>query len=280
LNSSFAQFLTIMRYLQHNMKFAPRFIIVFVLLAFSFNAAAQDTIPALDTMPKFKVYKKNDGSIWVGWYNDYGVVTQITVQRSTDSLRRYASLFSSPNPMAKKGEFNDGKPLKGYDSYYRIFIQLPEGQYLYTTPQKAIPLPPGTLAAVELPPANQPLIKNGKNKPKPGVTEPGGTTPGTVTGAAPPPPKPPVFMPSDYIFNDKKGNIIINLPGAESKKYSIVFKDESGREVLKINHVKESNLVMEKSNFYKSGWYYFEIYEGETLFEKHKVLLPREKEKP
>lgn len=216
---------------------------------------------AQDTLPAFHVYKKANGQAEIGWLNDYGVVKQITVQRSSDSLKRFASVFSSPNPMAKKGSYTDIKT-NGYQYFYRIYIQLPEGKYFYTPSQKAVPFPEDSLQ----PSLNG--LQGGISISDPGKKLKNPTTPIV--------PKPPVFMPSDYVFSDKKGNIIINLPDAENKKYSIVFKNELQQEIMRITRVKESNLVLERANFYKSGWYYFEIYEGEQLFEKHKVLLGKE----
>jgi hypothetical protein len=233
------------------MRFTLFFIMTFFVLVFHTRAQ--------DTLPRFNVYKEKNGAVLVEWINDYGIVKQITVQRSTDSLRRYASVFSSPNPMAKKGTYTD-KQRKGYEYYYRIFVQLPEGQYFVTTPQKAIPMPPDLEAMrvkASLPPGEKQTLKTGELQ-------------------APTGQKLPIFVASDYVFSDKKGHVIINLPGAEEKKFSIKFTDESGLLILHIPHVKESNLILEKYNFHKSGWYYFEIFEGERLFEKHKVQVARD----
>jgi hypothetical protein len=197
------------------------------------------------------------GQAEISWINDYGVVKQITVQRSTDSLKRFASVYSSPNPMSKKGGFTDIKT-NGYEYYYRVFVQLPEGNFFYTPSQKPVMAPPDTTSTRQ-----QVTTADSGKKIK------HSTVPPVIN-------KPPVFVPSDYVFSDKKGNIIINLPGAETKKYSIVFKDEQQREVLRISYVKESNLILERTNFYKSGWYFFEILENGALFEKHKVLLGKE----
>lgn len=221
----------------------------FVLTMCSFNAAQ-----AQDTLPRFNAYKRAGNQAEISWTNDYGVVKQITVQRSTDSLKRFASVFSSPNPMAKRGVYLDAKT-NGYQYYYRVFVQLPDGVYFHTPSQKAVI--DSSMIGLD----GKPLPSNIKDDK--GLKPP-------VNGLTP---KPLVFVPSDHVFSDKKGNIIINLPGAENKKYSIVFKDENEREVLRIKHVKESNLILERTNFYKSGWYFFEIYDGETLFEKHKVQL-------
>ena len=219
------------------------------------------TLQAQDTLPRFNTYKKLNGQVEISWINDYGVVKQITVQRSTDSLKRFASVYSSPNPMSKKGFYTDVKTI-GYQYFYRVFVQLPEGKFFYTASQKAI-FAPADSAGMSLDGTPFPynIGDSGRKLKQP-------TTPII--------PKPPVFVPSDYVFSDKKGNIIINLPDAENKKYSIIFKNELQREVLRISHVKESNLILERANFYKSGWYFFEIYEGSQLVERHKVLLGKE----
>ena len=91
---------------------------------------------AQDTLPNFTVLKKIDGIALIKWANDYGVVKQITIQRSTDSLKRFATIFTSPNALAKNGEFLDSKS-KNVNFYYRIFIQLPEGVYFYTKSKRA-----------------------------------------------------------------------------------------------------------------------------------------------
>jgi hypothetical protein len=67
------------------------------------------------------------------------------------------------------------------------------------------------------------------------------------------------------------------LPNAETKQYRVVFYDENNKQVLSIPRVKESNLILEKYNFSHSGWYYYEIYDGNKLFEKHKFNIAKEK---
>jgi hypothetical protein len=78
-----------------------------------------------DTLPNFSVLKMKDGLSNVKWINDYGIVKQITIQRSTDSLKRFASIATIENAMAKKVVFIDKKS-KGTNFFYRIFVQLPE----------------------------------------------------------------------------------------------------------------------------------------------------------
>lgn len=227
---------------------------IYFLVLFFVCTACFNNVCAQDTLPKFNAWKRAGNQAEINWINDYGVVKQITVQRSTDSLKRFASVYSSANPMAKHGTYLDART-NGYQYYYRIFVQLPEGVYFYTPSQKAVI--DSSMIGLD----GKPLPAN--------LREEKGLKP-PVNGLTP---KPLVFVPSDHVFSDKKGNIIINLPGAENKKFSIIFKDDRDQEVLRIKQVKESNLILERTNFYKSGWYFFEIYEGDTLYEKHKVQL-------
>jgi hypothetical protein len=207
---------------------------------------------AQDTLPNFSVIKNKEGLSIISWVNDYGIVKQITIQRSTDSLKRFASVATIPNAMSKKGFFLDKKS-KSTNFYYRIYIQLPEGQFFYTQSAKV-----GSKQLTKDPALNVFIdssllsIDTFGNKPKP-------------------------FVPSDYIFTDKKGNIIISLPSAETKQYSILFFDENNNKVLQIPKVKESSLILEKYNFIRSGWYYFEIMEKGKLLERHKFQIVKEK---
>lgn len=220
-----------------------KIILSFFLIHICYFAIAQDTLP------NFSAIKKKDGTAFLTWVNDYGIVKQITIQRSTDSLRRFASIGTFPNAMAKKGMFIDAKT-KLVDHYYRIFIQLPEGNYFYTPAQKVKRFDDiSNTIIIDSSIINQDTsLKN----------------------------KPIVFVPSDYIFTDKKGNVIITLPNAETRFYKVVFLDANNKPFLTIPRVKESNLIMEKYNFYKSGWYYFEIYLEGKLMEKHQFQIPKE----
>ena len=44
-------------------------------------------LKAQDTLPRFSATARGPGKILISWHNNYPVVTQISIQRSTDSLR-------------------------------------------------------------------------------------------------------------------------------------------------------------------------------------------------
>lgn len=85
-----------------------------------------------------------------------------------------------------------------------------------------------------------------------------------------------VYRPSKFVFTEKDGNISINLPDVGTKVYAIKFFDEKNNPLFEISKVKESPLLLDKSNFLKSGWFRFELYEDGVLKEKHRFLIPKE----
>ena len=87
----------------------------------------------------------------------------------------------------------------------------------------------------------------------------------------------PVWKASTHIFTNDKGFIRIVLPLAKQHKYRIVFFEENNEELFQIKQVKEADLVLDKSNFYKASWYYFELYEDEKLIEKNKFYVSRDR---
>jgi hypothetical protein len=87
----------------------------------------------------------------------------------------------------------------------------------------------------------------------------------------------PAYRPSSYVFTDKDGNVTIALSKPSENKYSIKFFEEDNSPLFELQEVRESPLTLEKTNFQHAGWFYFEIYENETLKERHKFFIPRDK---
>jgi hypothetical protein len=85
-----------------------------------------------------------------------------------------------------------------------------------------------------------------------------------------------VFRPSTYIFTDREGNVIIQLPEYAVKKYSVDLFDEKGRRLFTIEQIVESPLTIDKVNFLQSGWYRFELKEDGKIKEKNKFFIPKD----
>lgn len=80
------------------------------------------------------------------------------------------------------------------------------------------------------------------------------------------------WIPSTYVFTNAKGNLTIQLPNTNTKRYSLFIYD--GKLLLhNITNLQEDYWIIEKSNFYHSGWYNFELYCNGELLERNKFLL-------
>jgi len=103
-------------------------VIVFTLL-FSSIVRAQDTLP------RFSVTTRGPGKILISWHNRYPTVSQISIQRSTDSLKYFTTLLTVPDPHLPENGAMDTKASHP-NFYYRLFIVLEEGKYLFTPSRK------------------------------------------------------------------------------------------------------------------------------------------------
>jgi hypothetical protein len=66
------------------------------------------------------------------------------------------------------------------------------------------------------------------------------------------------------------------LPDAGLYKYSLKFFEENSSPVFEVKQVKDSVLILDKTNFLHSGWFKFELYENGVLKEKNKFLIPKD----
>lgn len=227
--------------------------LLLVLLFCSSSLLAQN-----DTLPKFSAKKKN-GEISISWISVFKNASQINIQRSKDSTRNFSTIHSLPNPNVKSYTFTD-KTAKNDSGFYRVFILL-EGSNYFFTASKRLFIDTSTVQIIKpivtVKQVDKPKAKEQEEKP------------------APPPPK-PVWVPSIYVFTGDDGNAVIKLPDAAVKKYSIRFMKEDGSELFLIPQIKESYLTLDKVNFLKSGWYFFELIENGQLKEKNKFLITRD----
>ncbi|MHA4809899.1 hypothetical protein ACX0G9_17420 [Flavitalea flava] len=108
--------------------------LVFLLLAqvFSLITRAQDTLPA------FSVSGRGNGKVVISWRNNYPVVSQISIQRSFDSLKNFTTLITVPDPTLPENGAVDNKAINT-PAYYRLFILLENGKYQFSRSKK-----PGT----------------------------------------------------------------------------------------------------------------------------------------
>lgn len=274
---------------------------------------ASAALTAQDSLPNFSVSTRDNKRVLISWYNPFKNITQISIQRSSDSNRNFKTLLSVPYPNAPENGFVDSKAPNA-QQYYRLFISFGGGDYRFSPTKKTewiTSAPAIQTSPAEILPKNDPQpAPEVKPAPAPPTPIPGkmyilkksDTILGSFTQAAmnrirdsirlktrdtlvfrkgdtvlikPYIPR-EVFKPSVYVFTGKGGNVYVNLPDTDRRKYSIQFFDEQHQFLFRISQVKESPLIIEKVNFLQSGWYLFELFEEGRLMEKNKFYIPRD----
>ena len=196
---------------------------------------------AQDTLPRISVTNIGE-HILVSWTNPFVTLTTINIQRSFDSTKNFTTIGSVLNVANKKNGYIDSKPLAP-NMFYRIFLSFEGGTYLFTKSSR--PIKDTTKAVPDVKEFQQSVVTN-------------------------------LFVPSKLVYTGKDNNIIIALPDATKKKYTIKFFEENGTFIFELNKISESYLTLEKANFIHAGIFNFEVYESGVLVEKHKVYVPKD----
>jgi hypothetical protein len=110
-----------------------RFLSVLILV----SVFAMPYAKAQDTLPGFTASLKSSGKVLISWRNGYPSVNQISIQRSTDSLRNFTTLLTVPDPQIPENGFVDSKPGSS-KMYYRIFILFPNSKYMFTKSRRPL----------------------------------------------------------------------------------------------------------------------------------------------
>ncbi len=210
-------------------------------LIFFFLLFLYQKLFAQDTLPKLSVANISN-HILVSWTNPFLSLTAINIQRSFDSTKNFTTIGSVLDVKNKRNGFIDARPLSS-NMFYRIFLSFEGGTYMFTKAMR--PVIDTIMAMQDIREFQQSVVNTW-------------------------------FVPSRLVYTGKDNNIIISLPEAIKKKYSIKFFEESGAPVFELNKITEPYLTLEKVNFIHAGVFNFEIYENGVLIEKHKVYVPKD----
>ncbi|MEP6712130.1 MAG: hypothetical protein ABJA37_06940 [Ferruginibacter sp.] len=232
--------------------------LLFLIIALT----ATTTLQAQQILPDISV-KNISGKIIVSWRNEYNLpVATISIQRSYDSLKNYTTIGSVLNPLNKENGYADANP--PYNKmYYRVFIAFEGGSYIISKTVRPVKETSATTDSTKIqryPWQVNPLADSSLQSPPINV----GIT------------KPLITYPSKRIFTSRDNSVVIHLPEAATKKYTIKFFDELDNLVFELTKLNEEYLIIEKVNFGHSGWYHFELYEAGTLVEKNKFFVPKD----
>jgi hypothetical protein len=224
-------------------------------------------LSAQDTLPKFTVKNSGNNRIIVSWTNNYGLVKQISIQRSADSLKNYKTILSVPDPMNKQNGYADTKA-PAANMFYRLFIVLNNSMFVFSTPKRPI-IDTSQVAAAEQKRTTDPFSID--------VNKPAKEMDSTLkANSLDKKNRPNIFVPSMYVYTSKDGNVHLNLPDVETKKYSVKFYDENDNFLFEVKDLKQQSLILDKTNFYHAGWFKFELFVDDKLKEKHKFYIEKE----
>lgn len=261
-------------------KLALSLLIVFI--------ATGKVLFAQDTLPQFSLRNVGKNRIVIEWINKFENVKQISIQRSFDSLRNFKTILNVTDPMLPANGYMDTKAMNG-QMFYRLYIMMDKGMFLFSDTKrpawdtaKAIAVSTNTGAPIPAFPTDSASMRGSNINGMIRMDNPSLISPVTMEGLANGPnvsnnnkPKAEVWVPSRFVFTQKDGLIRITLP-EEDKKYNIKFYTLRDEFLFELKDLKEKNFTINKSNFYQSGWFRFELYENDELKEKNRFYLPKE----
>lgn len=221
----------------------------------STRAVAQQTLPGIGVI-------NYNGKIIINWKNAYKLpVTNISIQRSYDSLKNYSTIGSVLNPQNEENGYADNEP--PYNKmYYRVFIAFEGGSYIIS-------------------PSVRP-VKSGQSNATaqtPDQLFPWQVDPTRDSAFNAPPKTNEITYPSLRIFTARDNTVVIHLPDVALKNYVAKFFNDIQKPIFELTDLKDEYLIIEKVNFGRAGWYYFELYEDGKLLEKNKFLVPKDPKK-
>ncbi len=87
---------------------------------------------AQETLPNFTAKPMGINKAQISWQNPYHNCTQISVQKSYDSLRFFKTIFSPLSPELPVNGFVDNDYLPEVKTYYRIQYVLEDGSFYFS----------------------------------------------------------------------------------------------------------------------------------------------------
>lgn len=184
-------------------------------LFFVISAGAQDTLP------RFSATARGTGKILVSWHNPYPGITQISIQRSIDSLKNFTTLLTVPDPrLPENGAMDTKAPHPNF--YYRLFVVMEDGKYFFTPshrPHSDPGQPPAVAASVndkadpEEPTSKMESTRVQVLNPAAGKGQPRISTPSSIRGGL------PEIEVEKTVFIRKGDSVIGQIPGSKIRAY-------------------------------------------------------------
>ncbi len=263
-------------------------------------------------LPNFTVSDKGNSKVVISWINPYENLVQLCVQRSYDSVKMFKTIFSTESPELPQNGFTDQLKTNAR-VYYRIFYTMKGGAYFFSSAKLAqissasiiinnnkrdfIPKPETPKIGNEKTTFedlfaetkqytifnNDTVFSSMKGPVFKGFrdslllnTKDTLSTLGKDSVAWKTYEPPFVYSTSKFLFINNNGHLTVKLDEAPKKKYDLKITDELDKPILIFKNIKEDYFIIDKTNFYKSGWYRFELIENNRVKERNKFFLPKD----
>lgn len=234
-----------------------------------------------------------NNKVKVEWRNPYGdSIVQLNIQRSWDSVKDFRTIFVPLSPELPQNGYVD--ETAGYPGmYYRAFYVLADGSFFFT---KAKKVSSGSDFTNDISPEQT----NNKNflvtihdddsviaqltydeyrHFKDSIINYTRDTLYSLTDAD-------VLLryfnnnvawaPSPHVYTTTDGYVQIFLSDALQNNYRLRVFDENHKQLFVIQHITQPQLLLDKTDFLHSGWFYFELYENDKLKERNKFYIPKD----
>lgn len=269
-----------------------KIVLSLLILLPAFAHAQQDSLPA------FSVVNKGNNHIVISWNNKFKQLAQISIQRSADSLSNFKSILTVPDPNNKQNGYLDSKAPSD-KMFYRLYILVGGANFIVTKSKRASNdsirlalmadtgsktkdsaylrvvekiinqnLPDSALTSEELI-----ILKRYRNNKLDRLPD---SLSRKIDAVVKTKNKPDVNIPMYRVVANKDGLVRVTLADFGSKKYSIKFYEDDNSFLFELKEIKEASLMLEKSNFYHSGWFKSELYEDGKLIEKNRFFIPKD----
>ena len=264
--------------------------VLFIILVFI--SAAVIAQPAL---PEFSIIKGPKNHTIISWRNNFGdQLTVLTIQRSADSVRNFRTIYSVNNLSLQANAYTDNKPMPG-EEYYRMYYMLKNGTYNFTKAKRVTTgfVPDDLLTRLDSKKMISVIGAASRKFEYPALFRLKDSVLNYTSDS--------LYFINDSTIEYKKFNavaamaktetsnlqpvskflylnadnyIVLKFPEQELSHYSMTIYKQNGTSVLfKIPKFENSEIILNKTSFLRTGWYPYEIYKDGKLQERSRMEI-------
>ena len=254
---------------------------------------------AQDSLPSFSVVNKGNNRVIISWNNKFKQLKQISIQRSSDSLSNFKTILTVPDPNNPENGFLDSKAPND-NMFYRLYILVDGSNFLFSKSKRPATnsirtalvadtatseikdssylkvvekiinqnIPDSALTTEELI-----ILRNFRNHKLDLLPD---SLTKKIDAVVKNKSRPDLLIPMYRVVATRDGLVRISLSDFDKKKYTIKFYEDDDTFLFEIKDLKYASLMLEKSNFYHSGWFKSELYDDDKLVEKNRFFIPKD----